>query len=652
MVTPGSLSVSAAEATPQFTVAASRGLCVWTSRSNVEWITISFGQTGAGNGTVGIRILANREAVARSGSLTIAGQTVSVQQAAANCTFTLNPDSALVSPLGGNGTFLVNTTCAWQAVTNVDWINVTSPRTLTTGSASVAYSVNANTGATRTGTIQVGPLRFNVQQPAGACTQTINPSQVNLTATGGNGTVQVTSNCTWTAASNVAWISITSGAGGDRDGILAYTVQANTQVQARSGTLRVGNQTFTVNQAGTGCAVALTPMNATLPAAGGSGTIVVSSTCAWTATASDTWITITPGVATVAYVVAANTSAAARSGSIAIGNQVFPISQAANGCAITLSPSSVQIPAGGGSGNFLVSAPPGCQWTVSTDADWISLNIGSGDGSGTVIYTAPANAGSARTGTVTVNTQSFTIAQAGVLPSFTAAGVLNAASFASGTVSPGLIVTIFGTGLGPSALTVPTIDPVARRFPTELAGTRILFDGVAAPLVYVSAGQVSAVAPFALAGRQTTIIEAEVRGVRSQSVFVPVAASAPGIFTQPATGTGPGAILNQDYGVNKPENGAAPGSYVFVFATGGGLVNPPTADGLLADGAAPAVLPVTAEVDGQPAEVLYAGSAPDLVAGVLQLNLRLPPNLGPGERAVVIRVGESFSQAGVTVSVR
>lgn len=635
------------------TVNASRGGCAWTAVSGVSWIAVSFGQAGSNDGTVGIRVDPNRDAVTRSGSLTIAGQTISVLQAAATCTFTLNPESAIVNVSGGNGSFQVNTTCNWQAVTNVDWIDVTSPaQGRGSGNGLVTFTVRANAGAARTGTIQVGPLRFSVQQSAGACSQTLSLTQVNLPATGGNGTVQVTSPCLWTASSNATWISITGGGSADRDGTLAYSVQANTQAQPRSGTIRIGNQTFTVNQTGTGCAVALTPTNATIAATGGNGAILVSSGCTWTATPNEPWISITPAASIVNYVVASNTGGNPRTGSIAIGDQLFTITQAAGACSVTVSPASAQVAAGGGGGNFLVSGQPGCQWTVATPADWITLNIGSGDGSGTVIYSVPANPGSSRTAAINVSAQSFTITQAGAIPSFTAAGVLSAASFEAGAVAPGLIVTIFGSGLGPSTLTVATVDPVARIFPTDLAGTRVLFDGVAAPLLYVSATQLSTVTPFAVAGRQITRMEVETRGVRSQTVFLPVRAAAPGIFTQSAQGFGPGAILNQDYTVNGPGNPAAPGSFVFIYATGGGIVEPATEDGRLSQGTSAAVTRVTAEVGGQPADVIYAGGAPDLVAGVLQVNIRLPVDLPPGDLPLLIRAGVTDSQARVSVSIR
>ena len=655
VVTPVSLSLPATgdlALAPTLKVDVSRGGCAWTARSNVAWITVSFGQTGSNDGTVGIRVDDNREATTRTGSLTIAGQTVSVLQSAANCTFTLTPNSAIANPAGGNGSFQVATTCNWQALTNVDWIDVTSPAGgRGVGSGAVTYAARANSGASRTGTIQVGPLRFTVQQSAATCTQVLSSMQAGFTAAGGNGVIQVTSNCAWTAFSNATWIAVTGGASGSSDGTVAYSVQASTDAQARTGTIRIGNQTFTVTQSGAACAVSLSPTSASVPAGGGAGVIAVASTCAWTAASSDAWISIAPAAASVGYTVNSNSTGQARTGSIAIGNRVFSITQAA-GCAVTLSPETAQVGVGGASGSFLVSGQAGCTWTVAAAADWIALNIGSGQGSGTVIYTAAANDGPARAAAIAVNNRSFTVSQAGTLPSFTAAGILNAASFEGGTVAPGLIVTIFGAALGPAALVEATVDPVARAFPTELAGTRVLFDGVAAPLIYSSAKVLAAVTPFGVAGRQNTRVEVERLGVRSAAVFMPVAATAPAIFTQSAQGFGPGAILNRDFTVNGPANPAAPGSFVVVYATGGGVVTPATADGKLAEGGSSTQAPVRVEVDSQPVEVLYAGGAPDLVAGVLQVNIRLPANLRPGDLPLVIRAGDAASQTRVTVSVR
>lgn len=653
-VSPTSYSVPAAETggiVRTLRIDVSRGGCAWSARSNVSWITVSFGQSGTNDGTVGIRIDDNRDALTRLGTLTIAGQTISVTQAAANCTFTVFPTSAVVGASGGTGSFEVRTTCNWQAVTNTEWITVVTPEGgRGAGTGAVGYSVRANTtGSTRTGSISVGPLRFNIQQPAATCTQTLTPAQVTLTAAGGNGTFAVASGCAWTAVASAAWIQLTGATSGDGNGTVAYTVQANPQAAARSGNIRVGSQTFTINQAGSGCAVTLTPASASVPAAGGSGTIAVAATCTWTASTNENWLRLTTSATTVNFTADPNNSGAARIGAIAIGDQSFTITQAAGGCAVTVSPASVQIGIAGGSGSLLVSAANGCRWTANPSAAWLTLNPSSGDGGATVFYTASANTGPPRTTTIIVNAQSVNVTQAGSTPSFTAAGVLHAASFTRGPLAPGLIVTIFGNSLGPADLTVATLT-AANAFPTEIAGTRVLFDGVAAPLLYLGAGQLSAVVPFA--ARMSTRIEVEVRGVRSAPVSLPVAATAPGIFTQSAQGSGPGAILNQDFTVNGPSNPAAPGSFVFLFATGGGEVAPPTRDGALAPGAAGVLEPFGAEIDGETAQVEYAGAAPGLIAGVLQMNVRVPLNARAGELPLVIRAGEAGSQSGVTVSVR
>ncbi|MCC6537488.1 MAG: hypothetical protein IT162_08070 [Bryobacterales bacterium] len=653
-VAPTSYSVPASESggiVRTLQIDASRGGCAWTARSNVNWITVSFGQSGTNDGTVGIRIDDNREALSRFGSLTIAGQTISVTQAAANCTFTINPTSAVVGAGGGAGSFEVRTACNWQAVTNTEWITVVTPGGGNgSGTGAVGYSVRANTtGSTRTGSISVGPLRFSIQQPAATCTQTLTPAQVTLTAAGGNGTFAVASACAWAATASAAWIQLTGATSGDGNGGVAYTVQANPQATARAGSIRVGSQTFTISQSGSGCAVTLSPTSASLPASGGSGMIAVAAACTWTASTNDAWIRLTTGANAVSFTADANNTGSARTGSIAIGDQLFTVNQAAGGCAVTVSPTSVQIGIAGGSGSLLVSAASGCRWSATVSADWLTLNPASGDGGVTVFYTASANTGPVRTATVMVNAQTVNVTQAGASPSFTAAGVLHAASFTSGPLAPGLIVTIFGASLGPPDLAVATLT-AAGAFPTEIAGTRVLFDGVAAPLLYVSAGQLSAVVPFA--ARVSTRIEVEVRGVRSAPVNLPVAASAPGIFTQSAQGSGAGAILNQDFTVNGPSNPAAPGSFVFVFATGGGEVAPALRDGVPAPGAAGVVEPFAAELDGAPAEVAYAGAAPGLIAGVLQMNLRIPFNARAGELPLAVRVGDAESQPGVTVSVR
>ena len=129
-------------------------------------------------------------------------------------------------------------------------------------------------------------------------------------------------------------------------------------------------------------------------------------------------------------------------------------------------------------------------------------------------------------------------------PTFSATGVVNAASFIGGAVAPGEIVTIHGAELGPANPASAQFAADNRHVVTVLAGTRALFDNIAAPLIFVSSAQVNAVAPLALAGKRSTQVRIEYQGVLSAPVTVPVARTRPGVFAIDGTGQGPGAVLN------------------------------------------------------------------------------------------------------------
>lgn len=238
-------------------------------------------------------------------------------------------------------------------------------------------------------------------------------------------------------------------------------------------------------------------------------------------------------------------------------------------------------------------------------------------------------------------------------PEIRPAGIVSAASYASGGVAPGEILAFFGENLGPPDL-VPLQLNSAGKVATELAGTKVLFDGIAAPLIYARRDQLSAVAPLSLAGRSTTEIKIVRNGVESGPVRLPVAAARPGLFTQNASGKGQAAALNQDGSLNSKDRPAAHGSVVVLFATGAGAMSPQPEDGAVIQGETlPRPLqPISVSIGGQPAEVLYAGAAPGLVAGVIQINARVPPSVSGGDAVpVVVNVGSASSQPGVTIAV-
>jgi len=246
-----------------------------------------------------------------------------------------------------------------------------------------------------------------------------------------------------------------------------------------------------------------------------------------------------------------------------------------------------------------------------------------------------------------------TLPAAPAQPAITAAGLVNAASYAGNGASPGEIMVLFGATQGPASLTTAQADTNGK-LPTILAETRLLFDGVAAPLLYAVAGQAGVIVPFGVAARQQTAMQYEYQGIRSNVVSVPVLEAKPGLFTLDTSGTGEAAALDANYA---PVTRAAPiqkGGIVLLFLTGGGQTSPAGVDGLITS-QAPLPMPlakVTATIGGLDAPVLYAGGAVGLVQGGIQVNVKVPDAVSSGEQPVVITVGGAASAAGVTIAVK
>jgi uncharacterized protein (TIGR03437 family) len=238
-------------------------------------------------------------------------------------------------------------------------------------------------------------------------------------------------------------------------------------------------------------------------------------------------------------------------------------------------------------------------------------------------------------------------------PSISASGILNAASYSGGGVAPGEMITIFGSGLGPNVIVGLQLD--SRGYvSTALGGTQVLFDGVAVPLIYALAGQVSAMVPYAVSTKSSTQVQVAYQGQVSNPVTLPVLSVEPGIFTLDSSGRGPGAIVNQDGTVNSASNPASGGSIVLIYATGEGQTNPAGVDGKPDNVPAPTPVaqPVTAIIGGLDAPVLYAGGVPGLIAGVLQVNLQIPSGVAAGNAIpVVLTIGGKATQANVTLAV-
>ena len=215
------------------------------------------------------------------------------------------------------------------------------------------------------------------------------------------------------------------------------------------------------------------------------------------------------------------------------------------------------------------------------------------------------------------------------------ASVVNAASGTPGAVSPGEIVSVRGYGVGAAA--------VSSAVGTKLNGLQVTFDGTPATLFYTSANQTNLVVPQGVS--KSTLMQVTSDAGQPAAWVLPVVGVTPGIFTIDGTGTGQGAIVNQDGTVNSAANPAARGSIVSIYMTGQGGASP----------ALTGILPTNVSVTiGEIATtVQYAGQAPGEIAGLTQVNAVVPQGVAAGPAVpVVVGIGGVQSQAGVTMAVK
>jgi hypothetical protein len=448
-ISPGNVSVGNGASSGNVTVTAVGG-CPWTATSGAAWLSITNGASGNGNGTVSYSVAANGTTSARSGTLSIAGQTFTVNQAA-GCTYTITPTATNVASGASTGSVAVGAgaSCAWSASSSASWLSITAGAN-GSGPGTVSYSIAANTGtSSRTGTATIAGRTFSVTQDGVPCSYTLNPVSATLGAAAGSGTVGVTaqSGCAWTAAatSGAGWITVTSGATGSGNGQVGFSVTANSTTQSRSGALTIGGRPFNITQNGQSCSYSISPASSSITAAAATGNfnITAQTGCAWTAAASAPWITVTSGAngsgnGAVGFSVAANPNVTSRSGNISVSGQTYTINQAGVVCTATLSPLSASVGAGGSTGNSVgVTIPSACQWTASSGAQWLTITNGTGGtGGGSVVYNVAANTStSLRTGSLSIAGQTFNVSQSGLTCSFTVTPTVASAPNTAGTGS-------------------------------------------------------------------------------------------------------------------------------------------------------------------------------------------------------------------------
>jgi uncharacterized protein (TIGR03437 family) len=409
--------------------------------------------------------------------------------------------------------------------------------------------------------------------------------------------------------------------------------------RVRSGDVANSPLTFTSNQTGVNFAASVTE--------GGS----------WLSVAPATFQTPRTLQVTVD---ARSLGAGTYEGRIAVGSLVVPVSVVVTPRpTLSATPQQIEFRAGLGS-NLQLSADVNLATTGDAQgftatvqgAQWLRATPERGSVPGSIRLTADTTGLAAGTysGTLSILSTDASVAplQIPVRLTMEAAAVrviavTNAASFATGAIAPGEYVTLFGVGFGPAGFASGAISD--GRLGTEISRTRVLFDGTAAPLVYISPAQITAIVPYNVTGKARVQMVVETANGASEPVSLEVAETAPGLFTRDGSLL---AALNQNGSVNEESNGAEPGSVVSLFGTGEGQTVPAGTDGLIAiaSNLATPFASVRVEVDGQQAEVLYAGSAPGAPAGAFQLNVRVPEGTRRGARVpVTVRIGERTSPA-------
>jgi uncharacterized protein (TIGR03437 family) len=248
------------------------------------------------------------------------------------------------------------------------------------------------------------------------------------------------------------------------------------------------------------------------------------------------------------------------------------------------------------------------------------------------------------------------------LPAITA--IVNSASYASGSIAPGTIVTIFGTNLGTQNLTNGTF--ANGQMSTTVGGIQITFDGTPAPILYTRSTQAAVVVPFEVAGKTQVDVRAAISfgqggppggqipggGQVPGSMQMTVAAASPGIYTASATGTGQAAVINESGAANSASAPALRGSTVSIYLTGAGALMPAARSGTLGTADHRIAAPVTISIGGQEARVTYAGAAPSALQGLYQINAVVPSNVDAGSVPLQVSIGGISSQAGVMMLVQ
>ncbi|HXT69632.1 MAG TPA: BACON domain-containing carbohydrate-binding protein [Vicinamibacterales bacterium] len=394
----------------------------------------------------------------------------------ANCSYTVGNEPVIaVTASGGELAVAVTAAagCGWTASSNSSFITVMGSAT-GSGNGTARFSIQANTGTGRLGSIRVADRPIDIVQASGipqVCNFAVSPTDVTTGSSGGDVSIAVTNDtsCVWSATSNDGFITVKSGATGTGNGTVVLTIAAGTT--ARTGTATIAGKTVTINQQAPapapppppppGCAFTVSPLQSSPSASGATINITVTQTqgtsCAWAAQSQSGFLTVTSGSSgtgsgTVTISVAVN-SGTARTGTVAVAGQTVTINQqAASSAQCSFNVSPTQIPASDAGGNFVLTITQTqggtCNWTAQANDAFLTFpNGASGTGSGSTTLSVAANTGNARTGFATVAGTLVAVSQTASGSSGTQAAILSFQSDSGDYIGAGQSASYTVTGL-------------------------------------------------------------------------------------------------------------------------------------------------------------------------------------------------------------
>ncbi len=541
------------------------------------------------------------------------------------CQYSISPSTLTADATGGTFTAAVSTSpgCSWSAtpaVTDPNAFAAVQGPASGSGNGTVFLTVSPNvTTSARSTRLLVGDQQLTVNQPGASSigvgdelAGAYNIASIPFQALAPNSLLGQNSSdprhsCSGSANFHTGWLRFTALA----DGLVQVTLRgvSSAAPQGSSGVvLAVYSLSGGTLGPELGCAVA---PKTTVGAQTAAATLPVSN----------------------GQVYAVEIASLSTSSPLDVGTMYIGVSTAQPAPTLTISPSQVSLQPGATQLFQAVSSnlPNGAvRWTVAPQ-------IGAIASDGT--YTSPSTA---VPGTVTITAQSLsnpslssvaTVTIAIPPPSLGPTATANAASLQTGSVAPGEAVVIYGDGIGPSALVTGQPDANGNP-PTILGGTEVLFDGVAARLLFAGSQAVGAIVPNQVAGKTATQMVVAYSGASTTPAQLTVAAASPALFTADSSGAGQIKALNPDGSANGPANGAAAGSVITVFANG---VSQTTGIGV--------------KIGGIDTAVAF-GNGSNAAAGVLQLVVTIPPSTPSGPASIVLTAGGNASRPDTTIAVQ